>query len=605
MATATQPAPETLTGEQLASHFVNDLASKALVELGEAAKASEVAKAVGRDDFDLQLARVALATNPQVTSSDRKWTLWSRFIDSRNAFDTNLKKVLDTYSRPIRLQELANELSFIYRRPAEVFATMLARLVEEKNRYVTLPGNMVVPTAWFLKTDWNEDDEVLFDNFLSDEDVYPYFDLAERVALSADATTISAFLNEAGKPVKNLALQFLAWRRNKEGFDAKKFYTVLYTESGATPLSGHIWIGSAVIESLVPHFTEIAKQEVVEAQEAEAAAQPLTLTDEHREQLIEAVLASENSIYANLLLDEIFEVTPEERTYTEDLATVTDALKADARIMWVGNNRFRPAGTIPPYVFSVPGLLDIPTYDFTDDEGDLIDLILEDDGLDGGLDKEIRVPFAQDVLDEEAIPAPDANPPSNVRAVIKYHHKMIGTLPLCQFPAGFFPVEPNILETEFLLPGGQKAQVWVNNETRLAYGLIDWFASIPVDSGATFTLERLSPDRYQVNYNDETEPTMFISRNRINELQEMQERAESEKLPTYEILREIMEHYRKGIEFLTLHTEVNVVRRSTRRLVASLLSEYHCYFQRGGAWVYDAKKITQGFDKSKRKYLRK
>ena len=98
---------------------------------------------------------------------------------------------------------------------------------------------------------------------------------------------------------------------------------------------------------------------------------------------------------------------------------------------------------------------------------------------------------------------------------------------------------------------------------------------------------------------------MFISRNRVNELIELGNRAEQEELPTFDILREIMEHYRKGIDYLTLLTEVNIARRTQRRMVASLLSGYHCFFQRGGAWVYDAKKLSQGFDRSKRKYLKK
>ena len=66
-----------------------------------------------------------------------------------------------------------------------------------------------------------------------------------------------------------------------------------------------------------------------------------------------------------------------------------------------------------------------------------------------------------------------------------------------------------------------------------------------------------------------------------------------------------MEHYRKGIEFITLLTEVNIVRRVSRRLVASVLTEYHCFFQRAGAWVYDVKKLPLGFDKSKRKFIKK
>jgi hypothetical protein len=271
-------------------------------------------------------------------------------------------------------------------------------------------------------------------------------------------------------------------------------------------------------------------------------------------------------------------------------------------VLWVGGDRYRPQGTLPGYVFTVPGLLDIPEYNFLDLEGNPVDQLLED-GFEGGLDREMLNPLVQDVLDEEPVPSADPNPPSNARAVIKYHHKQIGTLPLCQFPSGFFPAEPTILETEFVMPGGQKTRVWVNNETRLLYGLLDWFQSIPIDSGATFTLERQAPDRYIITYNDESEPTMFISRNRVNELLALQERAEAENMATFDIMREIMEHYRKGIEYLTLHTEINIVRRVTRRLTASLLSEYHCYFQRGGAWVYDAKKLTQGFDKSKRKYL--
>ncbi|HXG23762.1 MAG TPA: hypothetical protein VNJ09_04335, partial [Chthonomonadales bacterium] len=118
-------------------------------------------------------------------------------------------------------------------------------------------------------------------------------------------------------------------------------------------------------------------------------------------------------------------------------------------------------------------------------------------------------------------------------------------------------------------------------------------------------IERETPDRYIITYGEETEPSMFISRNRVNELLELGNRADAEQLPTFDIVREITEHYRKGIEYLTLLTEVNIARRTRRRMVASILSAYHCFFQRGGSWVFDAKKLSQGFDKSKRKYLKK
>ena len=42
-----------------------------------------------------------------------------------------------------------------------------------------------------------------------------------------------------------------------------------------------------------------------------------------------------------------------------------------------------------------------------------------------------------------------------------------------------------------------------------------------------------------------------------------------------------------------------------RRDADQPLGELADFFQRGGAWVFDAKKLVQGFDKSKRKYLMK
>jgi len=608
-ATAKKREVQTVTELDLAVRYAGDLIYKALIESGEPLKASEVAKAVGRDDVDMKLARVVLVTNPSITAVDRKWTLWSRYLDTHSTLDRNLRRILNTFGQPIRIEHLASELSAVYGRPTEIYEDLLLRLVLDPTRFFLIGAEEYIGTAeWLLNTEAQIDDEVLFDNFLADEDVFPFTAAAEKADLSAkNPASIAAFLDAVNVPIKTKAIQFLAFARDKEEFDPLAFYTALFLTEGVSALSDGTWIGAKMTARLETHFPEISEREVSENAEAEAqeAAKPLALTDADNGQLVQTIQSSDKTVYATDLLEDTFDITPDFRTYDEDRQTMIAALAADERVLWVGADRFRPQGTIPGYVFSVPGLLEIPEYSFTDAEGVPADVLLEDDGFDGGLERDIVSPFAQDVLDEEPVPSPDPNPPSNARAVVKYHHKQIGTLPLCQFSSGFFPPEPTILETEFTLPGGQKAQVYVNNETRLLYGLLDWFQSIPIDSGATFTLERQAPDRFNINYNDESEPTMFISRNRINELMELQERADAEALPTFEVVREIMEHYRKGIEFITLLTEVNIVRRVSRRLVASVLTEYHCFFQRAGAWVYDVKKLPLGFDKSKRKFIKK
>ncbi len=599
---------EPITDEQIAALLAGSFIYKAMLEAGEPSKANDLARLVDRPDMDTKLARVVVATNPHMTAVDRKWTLWTRYLDVRRTLDFNLLRILNTFGQPIRLPQLARELESVYGRPSVIYEDMLGRLATDPLRYFVVGDDSIAPTSWLLDTEAAIEEEVLFDNFLDDDDVFPYLEIAERIGLHpARPESIVAFLNATGAPIRNKAFQFLAWRADKEAFEPAEFYQAVYEAPGVFGLTDGTWVGPDMADRVVPHFAVLAQQEVSDTIEATAqeTAQPLVIGESERDSLVRIILENDEFTRASRLLEDVFEVTPDYRTYIDDLRNVIETLSHDDRVVWLGSDRFRPQGAIPGYVFTVPGLLEIPETHFTDAEGNPVDQLLDDDGFDGGLERDILNPLAQDVLDEEPVAAPDPNPPSNARAVIKYHHKQIGTLPLCQFASGFFPAQPTILETEFVLPGGQKAQVWINNDTRLLYGLLDWFDSIPIDSGATFTLERQDVDKYAITYNDESEPAMFISRNRVNELLTIQERSEIEELANFDLVREIMEHYRKGIEFLTLHTEVNIVRRATRRMVASILSEYHCFFQRSGAWVYDAKKLSQGFDKSKRKYLRK
>ncbi|MCJ7822297.1 MAG: hypothetical protein MUQ26_04330, partial [Armatimonadetes bacterium] len=64
----------------------------------------------------------------------------------------------------------------------------------------------------------------------------------------------------------------------------------------------------------------------------------------------------------------------------------------------------------------------------------------------------------------------------------------------------------------------------------------------------------------------------------------------------------------KGMPFMAVWAGVNVIRRTTRRVVASNVASYHCFYQRpanSDVWVYDERKVSQGRKKTKRKYQRK
>lgn len=594
-------------GDALALEYVADLLHRALIEAGDPQKASEAAKRANHPAVDLRLARVVLVSHPnRFTSTERKWTLWSRFADPGRAFERNVEEIMSAFGQPIRLENLARELGTIYQRSPEYYERVLERALANEDLYFSAGKDYFGLRQWLLIVDGTTEEDVLFDNYLKTPMVAKYDKAAAKLD-PMNPASVAALLDAAGEPIENKALQYLAWRANPAKFNAERFFTTMWRDERTTYLSSGSWIGPALRASLESRFPALADREVDEYGDSKAAeeSQPLVITDKEREQLVAAVINSDQASRGSQLLESIFEVSPTDSTYSGDLTAVVEALKGDDRVIWVGADRFLPQGTIPEYVYTVPELLHFPLAHYTDAEGNDVDLLLDDDGYDGGLQREILLSLAQDVLDEEPAYTPDNEPPATARCVLKFHHKEIGTFPLCQLPPGFFPVEAQIMQVGLTLPTGHKIDLWVNNETRLVYGVLDWYQTLPVDSGAVFYLERQAPDRFVLTYGEETEPSMFISRNRVNELLELGNRSTDEELPTFDVVREIMEHYRKGIEFLTLHTEVNIARRTTRRMVASLLSGYHCFFQRGGAWVFDAKKLSQGFDKSKRKYLKK
>ncbi|HSV72257.1 MAG TPA: hypothetical protein VLH79_00685 [Chthonomonadales bacterium] len=603
MPIATSP----ITDETLAMHLAADLFYRALLEAGKPVKASEAAsraaRAIGRTDVDLRLARVVLNSHSsRFASTERKWTLWTRYADPTRTTERTVTEVVQAYGLPMSTEALVREVAAIVGRPAEALHESLERLLRSSPAlFQTSTGDWGL-REWLLNTDGDTEEDILFYNDLSEDDLRPY---DEHASLLPGGE--AGFLDAVGDPVPTRVLQLLLRRMVGADYDPAAHYASLLSNADLTCLSGAGWIGPNVRDRLAALFPSLADREVVEQPDADVAepVEPLTISDENRAQLVERVLAAEDVARGKRLLEEEFEVSPGDPTFDADLATVSGALQADERLRWLGADRFTPHEALPPYVFLVPESLAFADEIYLDAEGNEVDLLLEDDGFDGGLERDIRNPVAQDVLDEEPVAAPELNPPATARLILKYHHREIGTFPLAQLPPGFFATEPEILQVDLVLPNRQECPIWVNNSTRLVYGLLDWYQTLPVDSGAVFYLERQASDRYPLTYGEETEPAMFVSRNRANELHELGRQAEEEELPTFEIVRRVLEHYRKGIEYITVLTEVNIARRVTRRMVASILSAYHCFYQRGGAWVYDQRKLTQGFDKSKRKYLRK
>jgi len=100
---------------------------------------------------------------------------------------------------------------------------------------------------------------------------------------------------------------------------------------------------------------------------------------------------------------------------------------------------------------------------------------------------------------------------------------------------------------------------------------------------------------------------MRLTPSRIGELMALRQEAREKQMSLFAIISQILESHPNGLTFERLVAEANIARRSRRRLIASVLSLYHCFTPRPrdkDVWVYDPRKLDQGRRKAKKKAMR-
>ena len=572
-------------------------------------KLGELADKLSADGLGLATVRSLLASNPErFAYHERRWIPAARLEGQGRPLNEAVRLLVDRFGGPMPMTLLAQEVARIRRKTEDEILTLLHRTVEIDNTFVVTPNGEVALASWgFLGSD--ETIERAYKLYNVDaEDVEKV-----RGKLKGFDWRSPNALEEAVKktaPVSVKSLAAAAWldlnpqdARATLIFDGREFF------AGLLSLEGYVYGPDGTI-----HTKEDAKKWITAAiKVADKLAPTIDIEDaapidvkvEDVVKMVQKIVSSEPTVTATKLLEENYEITPSNKTFPDDMSNLATALKEQPEVWWVGADRFRKANSAPDYIYSVPDPFQFEKSANLDEDGDPIDVELTDDGLSSSLRKLLAHPLAMDVLDEDIAPAPKTMP-ERLRLVLKSIHRELGTFPMAQIPTGWLDAEPAIQELIFVDPAGRDLQVWANHEARLLYNLIDWWYEQPVESGAVFTLTKTNkPNVLEFEWDEQTDPVVYVSNQRMEELRGIQ--ARSETMSTLDILIEVMAHWPKGADFLTILAEVNVVRRSSRRLVASLLSSYQAFYQRSGSpvWHFDAKKVDLGFDKTKKKFVKK
>ncbi|MBX3095845.1 MAG: hypothetical protein KF812_03205 [Fimbriimonadaceae bacterium] len=605
MATTVSIKPE----EHNARLYADRLILEVLVEIGEVVKPSEISERLSGSGLGLSAVRSLLASNEHAFAyHERRWVPAARVASDGRPAHEALLSLSRSFGAPVPVALLAQEMSSRYAFTDEEAVAMVRRTAQEDAVLLLTKDEQVAPAEIVFRATDESVDRALRLNGVDETEVAAVEKSLGKFDWLAPDAVIMAL--EKAAPASIKAIGAAAWKvLNPQDptvthlFDWRSFYADLLSVPGFVLSADGVihpeddakkWIATAskLADKLAP---------TVEIEEAV----PLELKPENIESMVSKIVKSDETVTATKLLEEIFEITPQVKTFPDDLANVKAALTADKRVWWVGGDRFRVPGTAPDYIEEVPEPFEYVNSGLLQEDGDPVDAELMDDGLSTSLRKLIVHPLAQDVLDEDIMPAPKSKT-DTIRLVLKPIHRELGTFSIAQFPTGWFDEKPEIQEVILIDPMGRKLQVWLNMKLRLIFGFFDWWLDQAVESGAVFQLTQTGqPNVFDFQWLDQTDPVVYISNQRMEELREIAERAEG--MSTFDILREVMTHWGKGADFLTILWEINVVRRTSRRLLASLLSSYVCFYQRSGSpvWHYDHKKVEQGFDKTKKKFIKK
>ena len=604
MAKPTAIKPE----EAFARSYADRLILEKLSEMDVAVKLGELADKLSDEGLGLAAVRSLMASNPDVFAfHERRWMPAARLNSIGRPVAEIMRALLDSFGAPVSFNMILTEVARVRQQEVEVLESTVRRFAERDPNFVLLDDDRVAMIKWGFVANEETLERALAINGINKERYEEVKAKLGNLDFRGSNWAVEA-LKHAPLSLKEIsAVAFGSINsdnpRSTLIYNIKDVLRAVFSVPGYVYITDGTLVTEAEAKNLVSSAVKLA-QKLTPTIDVDDA-QPIELKPEDIAKVVKKVVESEESITSTKLLEEYFEITPGTKTFIDDFANMNNALRADASVVWVGGDRFRKAGNVPDYIHEIPAPFEFFQSGVLNEENEDVDVELTDEGLNSSLRKLLQHPLALDVEDEDIQPALK-NQPDSIRLVMKSIHRELGTFPLAQLPTGWISDEPKVQETIFVDGSGKELQVWVNNETRLMYGLIDWWLDQPIESGAVFTLTK-TPELnvFEFAYLDQPDPVVYISTQRMEELRTLG--AEAEGKSTLDLLIEVMSHWPKGADYLTVLAEINVARRTSRRLVASLLSSYQCFYQRSGSpvWHFDSKKVEQGFDKSKKKFIKK
>ncbi len=602
--------------KSFAVQYLEDLIFEMMLNTGQAGKSREiVAELEASIKLHPKFVRKILFYSDRFDMEDRRWNLALR-TSVNLPFEGSIEYTLRSYGKPMSLQAIHNEMAMIHRRPVDFFGKLLLDTLRSRDKYWETPDGLWILKDWLLDTSESDPERCFMRNFFLDASELREFAqkmLASRASPDQTAVELATKLvRRAGQPIPNKLLSYLVWYLREGDLEAAAFLADCRQDSRLLLLSDLSW----GLQEFVPEFHKELKR-LSRRAEKESDAQwaeeeepegPIIITPTDLEEVYKYLRRRKRPQPAGALVEAIFEYGAGSRRFQESVDALMSAMGLDARFVRVGRQTWALPAMMPKHTEKVPAALMPVAVEPREDEADAA---LDDEGLEPVLVAWMHDPRYEDFGEEPEIDiGPEQQPTDELRYILLYDQWKTGTLKVRVCDRRFYPSESDLVCATFTDDTtGKSYPVWLSYTTSLLYELGDWYADRKLQPGSIFTVTPgPTPDEFIVACTEELDELVALSEDRLKELNKVKRAASKGDWSVLQVMQHLAADHKKGAPFLTLWAEVNVVRRTTRRVVASNLASYHCFYQKpanSDAWVFDERKVTQGRKKTKRKYVRR
>jgi len=572
----------------LALAYLADCLYEALLLQPGAARPADLVRSLPADArLSVGLIRQCMAQDYRFAEVEQRFELAGREELRRRPLGGVLAGILERYGKPMPEPVLVSALARTRGGTPSYFRGLLERYVQGRDDVMFI-DDYVVSNAWLLRMEGNDDQELLFYNGLQgNEELQDMWEACQRRELRKHdlGATAANIIDSFEQPIGALELAFLVYQHHPQIFDPVEFMQQVVDREGLVCISGPRWILDKHLSRLQTELSKLSEEAAseedalpkVDLEELLARELPpdsrYYLEEDDLQNILAVVGAARAPIGIDELLAGLLELKPDDKNYVPAAHSVQGLLDDDGSLLTLSPGRYLPQAAVPEWVHQIPEDLQPVTSEYPQD------ILLDIEGLPEDLAARVRDPLYEDVLcGVEIEPAEGDMSEDSTLYPLAYHHHLVGSMALRTIDRGLFDLESPVALLSFSYRDTDTVSVWLNRDLGLLQGLSAWYRKYLPPAGALFAIAHgEEPGEYILQYEGEKDADTYIEPERLAELEKKQERAQRRPTSAFELLVEVMSDHPGGISFDALWAEMNVVRRTTRHQIASLLGYYKCF----------------------------